>query len=101
MRARLLSLKFFPLNYPYQNKKKKQKKIQIQPRIELVEVHWILPLLSWLYLLLWPLHYHVHTKDAGKIYPYENHNLVPFLNKDTRIAPNGFFALLVPFIREN
>ena len=27
----------------------------------------------------------------GKIYPYENHNLVPFLNKDTRIAPNGFF----------
>ena len=48
MRARLLSLKFFPLNYPYQNKKKtktKTKKIQIQPRIELVEVHWILPLL--------------------------------------------------------
>ena len=99
MRARLVSLKFFPLNYPYQNKKKKkQKKIQIQPRIE---VHWILPLLSWPYLLPWPLHYHVHTKDTGKIYPYENHNLVPFLNKDTRIAPNGFFALLVPFIREN
>ena len=25
MRARLVSLKFFPLNYPYQNKKKKTK----------------------------------------------------------------------------